>query len=284
MIHVRKLTLKAGARVLVSGLDWDVLPGECWGIIGRNGAGKSTLMRALAGLRPPDGGDILLDGRPLPDWPLDALARARAFLPQARGDAFSYTVLDTVLAARHPYHDRRYWEGSEDQDQAMRALEAMQVAALAQRDVRSLSGGERQRVAIAALLAQDTPLLLLDEPANALDLAHQVSTARLLASLCRDQGKAAVLILHDLNLAVQTCSHVLLIGEDEWLSGTVNHVMQATLLSRYLGQPIEEIAHGARRIFVPAEPPLPAGEGENRGAPRHTTPSLAAFKGRRKQQ
>jgi iron complex transport system ATP-binding protein len=254
MIHVRKLKLQAGARVLVSGLDWDVRPGECWGIIGRNGAGKSTLMRALAGLRAPEGGDILLKGRPLPDWPLDALARQRAFLPQARGDAFVYTVLDTVLAARHPYHDQRYWEDSDDHAHAMRALASMEVADLAKRDVRSLSGGERQRVAIAALLAQDTPLLLLDEPANALDLAHQVSTARLLAGLCRQQSKSAVLILHDLNLAAQTCTHVLLLmGDGEWLSGCVGQVMQAPLLSRYLGQPIEEVRHGSRRIFVPAE-------------------------------
>ena len=91
---------------------------------------------------------------------------------------------------------------------------------LAQRDVRTLSGGERQRVAIAALLAQDTPLLLLDEPANALDLAHQVSVMRLLARLCREQGKTVVMVGHDLNLAHSVATHALLLmGDGAWLAG-----------------------------------------------------------------
>jgi len=130
----------------------------------------------------------------------------------------------------------------------------MEVADLAARDVRSLSGGERQRVAIAAMLAQDTPLLLLDEPANALDLAHQVSVMRLLTRLCREQGKTAVMIGHDLNLAHQAASHALLLmGDGEWLAGPVAQVMQAPVLSRYLGHPIDIVVHGTRSIFIPTE-------------------------------
>ena len=137
---------------------------------------------------------------------------------------------------------------------AMKALAAMEVDDLATRDVRTLSGGERQRVAIAALLAQDTPLLLLDEPANALDLAHQVRTMSLLARLCRQSGKTVVMIGHDLNLAHSISTHALLLmGDGRWHAGTVGDAMQAPLLSSYLGHPIDAIEHGGRRIFIPLE-------------------------------
>lgn len=254
MITASGLTLRAGERTLVRDLDWHANPGECWSIIGRNGAGKSTLIRTLAGLRAPDAGAVTLDGRPLPQWPLAELARTRAFLAQARSDAFGYSALDTVLAARHPYGTERYWEDSADEAAAHQALAVMEVDHLARRDVRTLSGGERQRVAIAAMLAQDTPLLLLDEPANALDLAHQAAVTRLLAQLSRAQNKTIIAIGHDLNLAHQSSTHALLLmGDGEWLAGPVQDVMSAPLLSRYLAHPIEVLEHGTRRIFISSE-------------------------------
>lgn len=254
MIRTYQLGLKAGSRTLLDNLTWRIGEGECWSIIGRNGAGKSTLLRTLAGLREPDAGHVTVQGRALIDWPLAALARQRAFLAQARHDAFSYRVIETVLSARHPYHDNHYWEGSDDQQIALASLAAMEVAHLAERDVRSLSGGERQRVAIAAMLAQDTPILLLDEPANALDLAHQVSVMGLLSRLCREQNKTVVMVGHDLNLAHSISSHALLMmGDGRWLAGPVPEVMQASILGDYLGHPIEIIEHGKRKIFIPKE-------------------------------
>ena len=254
MIQTHQLSLKTGQRVLVAGLDWQVGDGQCWSIIGRNGAGKSTLLRTLAGLRKPDAGSISIAGRTLDQWPLAELARERAFLAQSRSDAFAYSVIETVLSARHPYHDNRYWEGSDDHAFAMRALESMEVADLAARDVRTLSGGERQRVAIAAMLAQDTPLLLLDEPANALDLAHQVSVMGLLARLCREQNKTAIMVGHDLTLAHSVSSHALLLmGDGRWLAGPTAETMQPAVLSDYLGHPIDVIQHGHRSIFIPKE-------------------------------
>jgi iron complex transport system ATP-binding protein len=209
-------------------------------------------------LREPDAGSVALRGRALAAWPLPALAKERAYLAQARGDAFAYRVIETVLMARHPYHGDRYWEGSDDHLAAQAALSSLDVAHLAQRDVRTLSGGERQRVAIAALLAQDTPLLLLDEPTAALDLAHQVAVMDLVARLCREQGKCAVVVGHDLNLAHENATHALLLmGDGAWQAGTVTEVMQASTLSRCLGHPIAAIAHGARTIFMP-ERPAPA--------------------------
>jgi iron complex transport system ATP-binding protein len=252
MIETIDLKLCAGSRVLVEGLTWSAEAGQCWCVIGPNGAGKSTLLRTLAGLHAADHGTVKLKGRALADWPLPALARERAYLAQSRADAFAYRVIETVLMARHPYHADRYWEGSDDHVAAQDALRALDVLHLAQRDVRTLSGGERQRVAIAALLAQDTPLLLLDEPANALDLAHQVSAMELLARLCRERRKTVVMVGHDLNLAYASATHALLLMKDgAWLAGPVAEVMRPESLSECLGHPIAALAHGSRTIFIP---------------------------------
>ena len=254
MISTHQLRLSVGQRVLVDGLNFSVADGECWSVIGRNGAGKSTLLRTLAGLRAPDAGRVDIGDRPIADWPLAELARQRAFLAQSRSDAFAYSVIETVLSARHPYHSNRYWEDSDDHAIAAGALASMEVSDLAERDVRTLSGGERQRVAIAAMLAQDTPLLLLDEPANALDLGHQVGVMSLLARLCRERGKTSVAIVHDLTLAHSVSTHALLLmGDGRWLAGTTAEVMQAEILGEYLGHPIDIIQHGKRSIFIPTE-------------------------------
>lgn len=248
------LSLRIGDRHLVSGLNWKIEAGQCWCIIGRNGVGKSTLLRTLVGLRTPDNGIVMMGGRALTEWPLPALARERAYLPQGRNDAFGYKVIETVLTARHPYQDDRYWDAEGDFKSAHAALRALDVSDLAERDVRTLSGGERQRVAIAAALAQDTPLLLLDEPAGALDLAHQVGVMELFARLCRQQQKAVVLVSHDLNLAHSVATHALLLmGEGQWQAGPVDEVMSAQILSRCLGYPIETVQHGKRIIYIPAE-------------------------------
>ena len=254
MISTQDLCLKIGTRILLADFTWQANAGQCWCVIGRNGAGKSTLLRTLAGLQPPASGKVCLQQRALANWPLTELARQRAFLPQSRSDAFAYQALETVLAARYPFQAGQYWENSDDYRIALAALDAMEVAHLAARDVRTLSGGERQRVAIAALLAQDTPLLLLDEPANALDLAHQVSVMRILAKLCHQQNKTVVMIGHDLNLAHAVASHALLLmGDGRWQAGAVAQMMQAPLLSDYLGHPIEVITHGQRTVFLPQE-------------------------------
>jgi iron complex transport system ATP-binding protein len=252
MIKTDHLDLRIGERLLLSQLNWQVEAGQCWSIIGRNGAGKSTLLRTLTGLRAPDSGTVRIKDCRVQEWVLSKLAQERAYLPQARADAFSYSVLETVLAARHPFHDSHYWESENDVTAANDALEMMDVWHLAQRDLRTLSGGERQRVAIAAVIAQDTPIMLLDEPTNALDLAHQMAVMELLARLCRDQGKAIVLVSHDLNLAYSVSSHALLLmDEGTWQAGPVDQVMQAPLLSKCLGHPIETLQHGARLVFLP---------------------------------
>jgi iron complex transport system ATP-binding protein len=203
-------------------------------------------------LRQPAAGQVRIDGRPLADWPLAALAQRRAYLPQGRSDAFAYQVLDTVLTARHPYQGA-YWDSDADRDLALQSLAAMDAAHLAARDVRTLSGGERQRVAIAAVLAQQTPLLLLDEPASALDLAHQVALMRLLAGLCA-AGRTVLMVAHDLNMVDGVASHALLLSDQgRWRAGTVAEMMQPGLLEECLGHPIAVLQHEGRRIYLPRE-------------------------------
>jgi iron complex transport system ATP-binding protein len=247
------LHLRVGKRTLISALDWKVHPGECWCVIGRNGAGKSTLLRTLAGLREPDVGYVSMKSRELKEWPLRALARERAYLPQGQNDAFGYSVMESVLSARHPYQVAGYWESSEDHRIALDALKALDAAHLSEQDIRSLSGGERQRVAIAAAVAQETPYLLLDEPTSSLDLAHQVSVMKLLARFCSEANKAVIMVSHDLNLAHGVASHALLLMENgEWQAGLANEVMTASLLERCLGHPIDIVQHRGRLIYIPA--------------------------------
>jgi iron complex transport system ATP-binding protein len=253
-MQTHDLQLRVADRLLLDGLNWRIEAGECWCIIGRNGAGKSTLLQALAGLRRPDRGRIERNDKALANWPLLALARERAFLPQGRNDAFGYRAIETVLAARHPYREATYWESDEDYAIAHAALQQLDAAHLAERDVRTLSGGERQRVAIAAALAQDTPLLLLDEPTGALDLAHQVSVIALLDHLCRNRRKSVVMVSHDLNLAHSVATHALLLMDGGgWHAGMFEQVMQPSLLGACLGHPIEIVRHGKRTIYLTAE-------------------------------
>ena len=255
LMQITNLQLNTSSRLLLKDLNWEIKAGECWCVIGRNGAGKSTLLRTLAGQRPienPAQAMLKIQGKDSALWSLSDLAKQRAFLPQGRTDAFGYRAIETVLSARHPYHDAHYWESEADLTIATKALHELDVADLAQRDVRSLSGGERQRVAIAALLAQDAQLMLLDEPANALDLAHQVSVMQLFSRLCREVDKAVVMVSHDLNLAHRIASHALLMmGDGSWLAGTSKQVMTAEQLSLCLGHPIERFEHGDQTIFLP---------------------------------
>ncbi|MET3105851.1 iron complex transport system ATP-binding protein [Oxalobacteraceae bacterium GrIS 2.11] len=251
-IQVNQLSLQIGSRLLLKALNWQVQPGECWCIIGRNGAGKTTLLRSLAGLQQISAGQIFFNQRLLARWPLMELARLRSYLPQGRNDAFAYRVIETVLGARHPYHDGNYWESEQDVQLALEALRELDVADLAQRDVRSLSGGERQRVAIAALLAQDAQCMLLDEPSNALDLSHQHSVMQIISQQCRTHHKAVIMVSHDLNLAFRYASHALLLMHDgSWQAGPVRQIMTEAALSQCLEYPIETIWHGEMCLFVP---------------------------------
>lgn len=256
-LQILNLSLSVGQRQLIFNLNWQVNAGECWCIIGRNGVGKTTLLRSMAGLTNLDAGaeEILIDNRSLATWSLSELAKIRSYLPQERIDAFAWRVIETVLGARHPYHNGRYWESAEDLAAAHSALAELDVLDLVERDVRSLSGGERQRVAIAAVLAQDAQIMLLDEPTRSLDLAHQISAMQLFSNRARSENKAVVMVSHELNLAYSIATHVLLLmGDGTWKTGPASEIMtQPALMSHCLGHPVEIIWHDKQCIFLPVQ-------------------------------
>ena len=253
LLSARALDVGVAGHTLCAGLDVDIRAGEVLAIIGRNGIGKSTLLATLAGLRPPLAGTVQLDGRALAGWPARDLARRRALLQQAHDDHFASTVLDTVLVGRHPHIGRWADESEQDIRIALDALARVSLRGCGAREVRTLSGGERQRVAIAALLAQDAALCLLDEPVTHLDLDYQIEMLELFAQLAHDEGRAVVMVLHDLNQVLRFCDRALLLtGAGQWRCGPVDEVLQADVLSHAFCHPLRELRDGGRRYFVPA--------------------------------
>jgi len=249
LLQAENLSLRVGVRVLIEALSMTVTPGELWCVLGPNGSGKTTLLHTLAGLRAPDAGAVQLAGRPLAAWDTTEAARLRGLLPQTLHDAFSASALEIVLMGRHPHLSRWGWEGEVDRDMAVAALAAVELASVAERDVVTLSGGERQRVGIAALLAQDPPLLLLDEPVAHLDMRHQVVVLRLLRELVRGANKAVVLSIHDLNLARRFATHALVLGGAP-VQGLVDEAMTEVTLAAAFGHPVARREIGDRVVFI----------------------------------
>jgi iron complex transport system ATP-binding protein len=251
LLEARDLALSIAARVLCERLDVAVRPGECWAIVGPNGAGKTTLLRALASLQPAARGQVLYGGRPAADLPLRERARHRAMLPQDSVDPFPATALETVLVGRHPHVDRFAWESGRDVEQARAALARFGLSGFESRDVRTLSGGERRRVALAALLVQDAPLALLDEPSSHLDMGQQAAALDVFVSLTREHGRALVMVLHDLHLAARFCDAVIAIGDGRAHAGAAESMLTEAKLSTLFGRPIAELRGSGLRTFVP---------------------------------
>lgn len=251
-LALRDVRLQAGSRVLVDRLSLSIGPGQLWCVVGPNGVGKSTLMGVLAGLRTPDGGAVDIDGQPVAEVAPAVLARQRAYLPQAVHDTFSMIVEDAVRIGRHPHLSGWGW-GRRDDDRVVRDVIAeLDLDALAARDVLTLSGGERQRVSLAAVLAQQAPLLMLDEPVAHLDLRHQIQVLELLRRLTGAGRHAAVVILHDLTLARRYATHALLMSEDgHALHGPAQDVLTPAQCSRALRTPIISISDGTHTALIP---------------------------------
>ncbi|GCD43690.1 ABC transporter [Streptomyces paromomycinus] len=207
-LTARDLTLAYEDRTVVDGLDLDIPHGAVTVVVGPNACGKSTLLRALGRLLKPRRGAVLLDGTDLARLPTRMIARSVGLLPQSPVAPEAITVADLVSRGRQP-HQHWWQQWSEADERAVaEAMDRTDVTQLADRAVDELSGGQRQRVWIAMALAQETDLLLLDEPTTYLDIAHQVEVLDLIRQLNHDRGRTVVAVLHDLNQAARYADHL----------------------------------------------------------------------------
>ncbi len=208
-LHAKDLTLQYDQRRVVEGLTTEIPEGKVTMIVGANACGKSTLLRGLSRLLKPSGGTITLDGKDIHSFPAKELARTLGLLPQHPTAPDGITVRDLVGRGRYPHQGFfRSWSDA-DEVAVNHALETTETLELAARNVDELSGGQRQRVWIAMALAQETGVLLLDEPTTYLDLAHQVEVLDLITDLNRSRGTTVAIVLHDLNLAARYADHVI---------------------------------------------------------------------------
>lgn len=207
-LTVSQLSAGYGDSEILHGLDLAVPPGRITVIVGANACGKSTLLRAMSRLLSPREGHVLLDGKSIHRTPPRELARTLGLLPQSPIAPEGITVADLVSRGRHP-HQSLFSRWSRKDDEAVDgALTATKTAELAERPVDELSGGQRQRVWIAMALAQQTEILLLDEPTTFLDISHQVEVLDLLTDLNQSRGTTVIMVLHDLNLAARYADYL----------------------------------------------------------------------------
>ncbi|MGD9958045.1 ABC transporter ATP-binding protein [Nocardioides sp.] len=214
-LTVENVTLGYGDRVVVDALDLAVPPGAITAIVGANACGKSTLLRAMSRLLRPRHGQVLLDGRDLHRLNTKEVARTLGLLPQSPLAPEGIVVGDLVARGRHPHQQLLTRWGSADDAAVAAALDLTDTTGLADRSVDELSGGQRQRVWIAMALAQQTDILLLDEPTTFLDVSHQIDVLDLLTDLNRDHGTTIVMVLHDLNLAARYADHLVAVARGQ---------------------------------------------------------------------
>lgn len=251
-LETRALTLAAGGRTFCRELSVAFETGQNWAILGANGSGKTTLLYTLAGLRPPDAGSVLLDGRDVRLWTARRRALQIGLLFQDYTLAFPATVLETVLTGRHPHLGRWRFEGDDDLARAHEALDQVALRSFATRLLPTLSGGERRRAEIAAVLAQDAPICLWDEPDNHLDLRHRSVILRKLAARAVRPAHLNLFVLHDVNAARQVCSHaLLLLPHGDTHAGPITEVLTRETLERAFECTFHEIAEGDDRYYFP---------------------------------
>lgn len=262
------LRVRLGNRTVLDGVDLKASTGQVLALVGPNGAGKSTLLAALAADLRPESGEVRIAGRSTGEWTAPELALRRSVLPQAAALSFPFAVEDVVRMGRAP------WSGiatdAEDDSAVRTAMEATETTAYAQRPFSALSGGERARVALARVLAQRAPLLLLDEPTASLDLRHQ----ELVLRICRERaaaGDAVVVVLHDLGLAAAYADRAAVLHAGRIAAdGPPAEVFTEEALTRVYRQPVEVLAHP--RTGVPlVVPRRPAADGDARRGVRGDT-------------
>ncbi len=244
-------------RPILSGVSFGVRQGEMVGLIGPNGAGKSTLLKTLRGILEPLSGCVRLFGEDTADLTDRRFALSVAYLQQNVEISFGYNAREIVMTGRYPY--LQWWEKESAEDERIvdACMEYTGVGDLARRPIHMISGGQRQRVFLAKVLAQQTPILFLDEPATGLDVFYQEEIFRFCRELCA-QGKTVLMVIHELSLAAKFCSRLLLVGTGGIVAdGRPDEVMTPDSLSRGYGVPVRVVKNpltGTAEVFTELPP------------------------------
>ena len=235
-LSARDITIGYDRRIIAEHLNVAIPDQSFTVIVGPNACGKSTLLRALARLLKPTAGEVLLDGKTIHGYPAREVARTLGLLPQTSIAPDGITVADLVARGRYPHQKLiRQWS-KQDEAAVIEAMAATKVTGFSHRLVDELSGGQRQRVWVAMVLAQQTPILLLDEPTTFLDIAHQIELLELLRELNRGKGQTVVAVLHDLNHACRYASHLIAMRDGAVLAeGRPADIVTAELVERVFG-------------------------------------------------
>ena len=232
ILEFRNVSFSHGPRLLLDRLSFAIEKQDMVALVGPNGVGKTTLLKLASHLLSPQGGEVLLEGKALADWPRKDLPRTVALVPQELYIPFNFRVEEIVAQGRVPYQPLFGGGTPTDHEAVERAMEAVDILPFRQRPYAELSGGERQRVKIAIGLAQQAKLMLLDEPTQHLDIGRQIELVALLRQL-NQSGITIVAAVHDLNLVAENFSSVLLLTpEPAWIAGSVADVLRPEHLSR----------------------------------------------------
>ena len=227
-IRVEKISLGYGHRQVVKDITFSLPAGQMTGLVGPNGSGKSTIIKALSRVLAPQGGRVLMDGRDIREIPRRELACLLGVVPQIPLLPGSFSAFEIVLMGRNPHLGLLRYEGRHDMEIAMESMRQTGTTHLAGRRIGELSGGEIQCVVIARVLTQQPRIILMDEPTANLDVGRQIEILDLMQGLCRREGLTVGVALHDLNLAVQYCSQMVLLAEGGIrASGTPREVVSA---------------------------------------------------------
>jgi iron complex transport system ATP-binding protein len=231
-------------RTALRGVSLSVTPGEVLGLVGPNGSGKTTLIRTVTGTVTPVSGLVRLLGDDVASISQRERALRAAVVPQAPLLPDAFTAMEIVLMGRTPHLRLLQNEGAADFDAVERAMRATGTWEFAGRPAGELSGGERQRVVVARALAQEAPLLLLDEPTAHLDLSHQAGVLGLMRRICREDGRGALAVVHDLTLAARYCDRLVLLAAGKVIAqGSPSDVLRADILGKVYGAPVDVFPH-----------------------------------------
>ncbi len=254
ILQVNQLSYQIGSTTILRDVSFDVAAGEFFSIIGPNGAGKTTLIKCINRILTGANGDIRILGRPLRDYTQPELAKCIAYVPQAGTQYFDFTVFEFVLMARYPHLSPFTAVSSENKTVVRQALESTGTDQFAERIHGTLSGGERQKVLIAAALAQEAPILLLDEPTTFLDPHHQRDVLAILRRINEESGATIVAVTHDVNTAALVSDRVMALKHGEVAyCGPPSDLMSNAVLGKVFDEEFLFVAHPvtAQSIAIP---------------------------------